>query len=186
VRFSIDFQGILFIILIIFLMYLECSLVAVDVQSDYPLNIIKFQVKIPWKIDRKPHRKTYNFYFMYKPPRVMLVTPEKIWNDGREPLNHKKPLSFRCFSHQSGTVGLPIVNESYHAHDRALRFGSRCAAVLRRLYLCEFLELELELRDSECRGCLLPSCVIPAVRRSPARSNPPRPGANFEPDMLQI
>ena len=184
-RFSIDFQGMLLLILIIFLMYLVCSLAAAGVQSNYPLNIIKFQVKIPWKIDRKPHRKFYNFYFIYKSPRVMLVTPGKTWNDGLEPLNHRKPLNFRCFSHQSGTVGLPIVNESYHAHDRALHFGTRCAAVLRQLYLCEFLELELHIRDSTCRRCLLTPCAISAMRRQRARSNPPRPREIFESDMLQ-
>ena len=115
----------------------------------------------------------------------MLVTPGKTWNDGLEPLNHRKPLKFRCFSHQSGTVGLPIVNEAYHAHDRALHFGTRCAAVLRQLYLCEFLELELHIRDSTCRRCLLTACAISAMRRQRARSNPPRPREIFESDMLQ-
>ena len=82
-------------------------------------------------------------------------------------------------------MGLPIVNEAYHAHDRALHFGTRCAAVLRQLYLCEFLELELHIRDSTCRRCLLTACAISAMRRQRARSNPPRPREIFESDMLQ-
>jgi hypothetical protein len=45
--FSIDFHGILGKILTSFLMYLEGSLPAAGVHSNYPLNIIKFQVKTP-------------------------------------------------------------------------------------------------------------------------------------------
>jgi hypothetical protein len=45
--FSIDFHGILGKNLISFLMNLVCSSVAACVRSNYPLNIIKFQIKIP-------------------------------------------------------------------------------------------------------------------------------------------
>ena len=46
----------------------------------------------------------------------MLVTSENT----RKHLNYEKPPKIRRFSYQSATVGLPIVNQSYHADGRAL------------------------------------------------------------------
>ena len=37
----------------------------------------------------------------------------------------EKPPKFRCFSHQSATVGLSIVNHAYYVHDRTLHCGAR-------------------------------------------------------------
>ena len=50
----------------------------------------------------------------------MLVTSENTRNDVWRPLNHEKPAKIRRFSYQSATVGLPIVNQLYHADGRAL------------------------------------------------------------------
>ena len=50
----------------------------------------------------------------------MLVTAENTRNDVQRPLNYEKPPKIRRFSYQSATVGLPIVNQSYHADGRAL------------------------------------------------------------------
>ena len=64
--------------------------------------------------------KINNFYFIYKSPGAMLVTSENTRNDVQRPLNYEKPPKIRRFSYQSATVGLPIVNQSYHADGRAL------------------------------------------------------------------
>ena len=58
----------------------------------------------------------------------------------------EKQWIFHAFSHLTATVGFPIVNQPYHARGRALHCGTRLVAVLQRLYLCEFLELEAQLR----------------------------------------
>ena len=50
----------------------------------------------------------------------MLMTSENTRNDVYRPLNYEKPQKIRRVSCQSATVGLPIVNESYHANGRAL------------------------------------------------------------------
>ena len=50
----------------------------------------------------------------------MLVTSENTRNDVWRPLNSEKRPKIRRFSYQSATVGLPIVNQSYHADGRAL------------------------------------------------------------------
>ena len=78
----------------------------------------------------------------------MLVTAENTWNDIWGPLNQKKPPKLRCFSYQSATVGLSIVNQSYHAHDRALHCGARRPVNFKVMVLCGYWELEAVLRDS--------------------------------------
>ena len=69
---------------------------------------------------QKHHQKINNFYFIYKSPGAMLVTSENTRNDVQGPLKYEKPPKIRRFSYQSATVGLPIVNQSYHADGRAL------------------------------------------------------------------
>ena len=53
----------------------------------------------------------------------MLVTAENTWHDVLGPLSQEKPPKSRCFSHQSPTVGLSIVNHSHNEHDRTLHCG---------------------------------------------------------------
>ena len=60
----------------------------------------------------------------------MLVTAENTRNDVYRPLTYEKPQKIRHFSYQSATVGLPIVNQSYHAHGRALHCGAQAARQL--------------------------------------------------------
>ena len=79
--FLIHFLGILFKILIIFLMYLACSFGAAGVHSNTPLKIINFQTQNPRKVDQKHHQKINNFYFIYKSPRAMLLTAKNTRND---------------------------------------------------------------------------------------------------------
>ena len=76
-------------------------------------------------MNKKHHQKIYNFYVIYKSPGAMMVTSENTRNDDWRPLNYEKPPKIRRFSYQSATVGLPIVNQSYHAHVRALHCGAR-------------------------------------------------------------
>ncbi len=52
-----------------------------SVHSNNPLKTINFQTKNPRKMNQKPHQKINKFYFIYKSPRVMLVTAENTWND---------------------------------------------------------------------------------------------------------
>ena len=86
-----------------------------------------------WKIDE-------NIFHQKCPIQHSLAT-ESVFGVASDDVSFKKPSKFHVFSHQSATVGLSIVNQAYHAHDRALHCGTRRAAALRRLYLCEFLEL---------------------------------------------
>ena len=43
--------------------------------------MIKILNKNSKKMKQKHHQKIHNFYFIYKSPRVMLVTAENTWND---------------------------------------------------------------------------------------------------------
>ena len=78
----------------------------------------------------------------------MLVTAENTRNDVWRPLNYENPPKIRRFSYQLATVGLPIVNEAYHAHDQALHFGAPDAADFDWTVLQGFYELSKTVRDS--------------------------------------
>ena len=93
------------------------------------------KTKLQEKTKQKHHQKLNNFYFIYKSPGAMLEPAEHTRNDVWRPLNYEKPPKIRRFSYQSATVGLPIVNQSYHADGRALHYGAGHVAVLSRLYL---------------------------------------------------
>ena len=95
-----------------------------------------------WKIDENIfHQKCFKQHSL---------ATESVFGDASDDVSFKKPSKFHVFSHQSATVGLSIVNQPYHAHDRALHCGTRLVAVLPRIYLCEFLELEAQLRICCC------------------------------------
>ena len=85
----------------------------------------------------------------------MLVTAENTRNDVWRPLNYEKPPKIRRFSYQSATVGLPIVNQSCHVDDWSLQCGTRLVAVLSRLYLEGFWELEGAVETEQCCPCIL-------------------------------
>ena len=106
-------------------------------------------------MSQKHHQQINNFYFIYKSPGVMLVPAEHTRNDVQRHLNYEKPLKNRRFSYQSVTVGLPIVNQSYYADGRALHYGARHVAVLSRLYLEGFWELEGAVEYEQCCPCIL-------------------------------
>ena len=82
--------------------------------------MIKILNKNSRKMNQKHHQKIHNFYFIYKSPGAMLVTSENTRNDVWRPLKYENPLKNRHFSYRSATVGLPIVNQSYHADGREL------------------------------------------------------------------
>ena len=81
VMFLIHFLGFLVKILIVFSMYLVCSLVETGVHSNYPLKRDEFSDKNPRKMKQKHHQKINKFYFIYKSPGPMLVTAENTRND---------------------------------------------------------------------------------------------------------
>ena len=85
----------------------------------------------------------------------MLVTAETHLERCLGTSKPEKPPKFRCFSHQAATVGLSIVNQSYHAHDRALHCGARRPVKLKQTVLQGYWELEALLQDSACRRCEL-------------------------------
>ena len=111
-------------------MYLVCSLVETGVHSNYPLKRHEFSDKNPRKMKQKHHQQINKFYFIYKSPGPMLVTAENTRNDVQRPINYEKPPKNRRFSYRSATVGLPIVNQSYRAHGRALHCGAQAARQL--------------------------------------------------------
>ena len=51
------------------------------------------------------------------------LATESVAGDASDDVSFTKPLKNQVFSHQSATVGLSIVNQPYHAHDRALHCG---------------------------------------------------------------
>ena len=63
------------------------------------------------------------------------------------------------FSYQSATVGLSIVNQSYHAHDRALHWGARRPVDFKVMVLCGYWLPEALLEICACRGYLL-ACAM--------------------------
>ena len=63
----------------------------------------------------------------------------------------RKTMNFHAFSHLTATVGLPIVNQSYHAHGRALLCGAGRPVNFQVMVLCGYWELEAVLRDSGSR-----------------------------------
>ena len=106
---------------------------------------------------QKHHQKINNFYVIYKSPGAMLVTSENTRNDVWRPLNSENPPKIRRFSYQSATVGLPIVNQSYHAHGRALYCGVRRLVNFKVMVLCGYWELEAVLQMGERRRYALSS-----------------------------
>ena len=63
--------------------------------------------------------------FHQKCPEQHSLAIECVAGDASEDVSFTKPSTFHVFSLQSATVGLSIVNQPYHAHDRALHFGAR-------------------------------------------------------------
>ena len=82
VMFLIHFLGFLFKILIVFSIYLVCSLVETGVHNNYPLKHHEFSRQKSKKMNQKHHQKINKFYFIYKSPGLMLVTAENTRNDG--------------------------------------------------------------------------------------------------------
>ena len=72
-----------------------------------------------WKIDE-------NIFHQKCPKQHSLVT-ERVSGDACDDIS-SKTMKIHDFSHQSATVGLSIVNQSYHAHDRTLHYGAGRAA----------------------------------------------------------
>ena len=70
----------------------------------------------------------------------------------------RKTMKIHAFSYQSAAVGLSIVNQSYHAHDRTLHYGAGRAAVLSRLVLEGFCELEGAVQTEQCCLYILQPC----------------------------
>ena len=66
----------------------------------------------------------------------MLLTAKNTRNDAQGPLQPENPPKFRRFSHQSATVGLSIVIQSYHAHDRTLHYGALRSANFKVMVFC--------------------------------------------------
>ena len=68
----------------IFTGLLLCTLAGVAATNElakYTKKMIKFLNKNPRKMNQKHHQKISKFYFIYKSPRVMLLTAENTWND---------------------------------------------------------------------------------------------------------
>ena len=70
-----------------------------------------------WKLDE-------NIFHQKCPKQHSLVT-ESVSGDDCDDVPIRKPWKNHAFSHQSGTVGLSIVNHAYHVHDRTLHGGAR-------------------------------------------------------------
>ena len=60
---------------------LLCTPAATNEHAKYNKKMIKFLIKKPKKMDQKHDQKIYNFYFIYKSPRAMLLTAKNTRND---------------------------------------------------------------------------------------------------------
>ena len=73
----------------------------------------------------------------------------------------RKTMKIHVFSYQSATVGLPIVNQPYHAHDRALHCDARRPVNFKVMVLCGYWLPEALLEICHRHGDSLASCSFP-------------------------
>ena len=83
-----------------------------------------------WKIDE-------NIFHQKCPVQHSLAT-ESVADDASDDVSFTKPQKFHAFSHRSATVGLSIVNQSYHAHGRALHCAARRLVNFKVMVLCGY------------------------------------------------